>query len=1156
MWAFLKRSFVVLIGLALISLIVWFAGPLFQFASWVPLQSERSRLIAIAAIVLLWLGVRLVRRLRAFRASDMLLQAVARPAPAAAEAPSPEVTRLREQFDEAVATLKQGRRDGHSLYDLPWYVIIGAPGAGKTTALLNSGLRFPLEQRSGRRGPLKGVGGTRNCDWWFAEEAVMLDTAGRYTTQDSDAASDAEGWREFLALLVKHRRRRPLNGVILAVSVTNLMGGEHDREREEYIDAARRRLNELNRELQMELPVYVMVTKCDLVAGFTEYFDDLSLEQRAQVWGMTFPYAETVAGTAVQRFGSEFDLLMARLNARLFARLDAERDLRRRTALFGFPQQMEALREALGEFLDAVFGASRLERPVLLRGVYFTSGTQEGTPVDRLMGAIGRRFGVSADAVAPPSGRGKAYFVQRLISQVMLGESGLAGTNRAMAVRHVARQLALYAALALVAAAGVAVWSWSAARNRAYLDDVGAAVQKLNRIPAAPSNASLATLLPRLDAVRGVVDAAERYKDGAPWGMRWGLYQGTGLGETAHDAYLRELDGALLPRVASRIRERLVESRSEPEALYEYLKAYMMLGTQERLDRDYLKEFAEYEWRSIDAAGGGAGASLSKHFQALLEDSPTIRAVPLDAALVTQAQNVIRSVSIPQLIYRRLQRRFSGDQARVIRLDLAAGVGVEKVLRRMSGTNLSEPLTALYTKSVFTEATGTALASLVAEFSADAWVWGDAGLFSADPVRLRAQVIDLYERDYVKHWDEVLGDLELKRFEQGEMSDAMTLLAGQGSPLKAVLQTITDQTRLAETPAAADAPAASGGTIAAAGKAISDRLSKIAKPIADATGLSATTPGAYVTAHFQPLHRFMQGEPGSAPVDQLLSRLAALNKQLSAGISGGDALRDPEVRQAREELTTGAADAPPLVRALVSRVTDSTFDRLVDVAGRELQERWQAVVGECSGFLPNRYPFTRDATVDLPLADFGRLFGFGGTYDAFYRSVQGSIDTAQRPWAWRAGAPSAAADIPRQLDAAMKIRDLFFPPDGRRPSLDFDITTSDLTSRAQRFILQVDGSFLPYVRGPAVSGKLHWPGTVPMAIATFEDRGGPREVMSLKGPWAWFRMVDARGTSWTADTGVVLVFEGSGHSVRVAVEASSVRNPLIVREWQRFECGS
>ena len=236
----------------------------------------------------------------------MLTAVVAQPQPQAEKARTPaEVVKLRERFEEAVSALKQQRRSGHSLYDLPWYVIIGAPGSGKTTALLNSGLKFPLEQRVGK-GALRGVGGTRNCDWWFTDEAVFLDTAGRYTTQDSDATSDSVGWAEFLALLRKYRARRPLNGVIVTVSVQDLLMLDQAA-REAHVEAARNRLAELNRELNIQLPVYVMVTKCDLVDGFSEYFEDLTVEGRAQVWGVTFAYDQTLANespTVVSRRSS------------------------------------------------------------------------------------------------------------------------------------------------------------------------------------------------------------------------------------------------------------------------------------------------------------------------------------------------------------------------------------------------------------------------------------------------------------------------------------------------------------------------------------------------------------------------------------------------------------------------------------------------------------------------------------------------------------------------------------------------------------------------------------------------------------------------------------------------------------------------------------
>ena len=176
MFAFFKRrAFLVVVGLLLLALFVWFAGPYFSFAGYAPLGSVTARLIAIVLIVLAAIGYHVWKRFRANRAGNQLMAAVVRQSPG--EQPSADAVRLREQFENAVVTLKQKRRGGHSLYELPWYVIIGAPGSGKTTALVNSGLHFPLEQRTGR-GALRGVGGTRNCDWWFTDEAIFLDTAG------------------------------------------------------------------------------------------------------------------------------------------------------------------------------------------------------------------------------------------------------------------------------------------------------------------------------------------------------------------------------------------------------------------------------------------------------------------------------------------------------------------------------------------------------------------------------------------------------------------------------------------------------------------------------------------------------------------------------------------------------------------------------------------------------------------------------------------------------------------------------------------------------------------------------------------------------------------------------------------------------------------
>ena len=355
--------------------------------------------------------------LRRRRANDRMSTELAASADASApaDASAEEVAALRGRIQEAMTILKKTKLGGGKggrqyLYQLPWYLLIGPPGAGKTTALLNSGLRFPLADRLGNQA-VQGVGGTRNCDWWFTDEAVLIDTAGRFTTQDSDRAADSGAWSGFLSLLKRYRRRQPINGVVIAISLSDLMTlSEPDRRAQ--ATAVRQRLRELDEQLGIRFPIYVMFTKGDLVAGFVEFFDDLGKQEREQVWGHTFPIEESQGdGNVVESFAREFDALVTRLNERLVERLHQEQDFQRRSMIFGFPQQIASLREPLYDFLREIFQPTRFESRPLLRGFYFASGTQEGNPIDRIMGAMASAFGIGRQAVTGFSGSGRSYFL-------------------------------------------------------------------------------------------------------------------------------------------------------------------------------------------------------------------------------------------------------------------------------------------------------------------------------------------------------------------------------------------------------------------------------------------------------------------------------------------------------------------------------------------------------------------------------------------------------------------------------------------------------------------------------------------------------------------------------------------------------------------------
>jgi type VI secretion system protein ImpL len=1156
MFAFLKRrGFLLVVGFLLVAAFIWLAGPYFAFADYRPLETELARLIAIGVVAVLWFASVVLKKIRAFRASDKLVAAVVKQSKAE-ERPSADALQLRERFEEAAATLKQKRRGGHSLYELPWYVIIGAPGSGKTTALVNSGLHFPLEQRSGR-GALRGVGGTRNCDWWFTDEAVLLDTAGRFTTQDSDAGADSAGWLEFLSLLKKYRTRRPINGVILTVSAQDLMT-QHAESRETYVAAARRRLNELNRELHIQLPVYVMVTKCDLVAGFTEYFDDLTQEGRAQVWGMTFPYEQTVKGEAPRVYPLEFDELIGRLNARLFARLEEDRDAGRGTRMFGFPQQMAALRELLGQFVTDVFASTRFDQQqVLLRGIYFTSGTQEGTPIDRLLGAIGRRFAVAPDAVVSSGGRGKAYFIERFLKDVLLAESGLAGVNRRFEVRKAAAQLGAYAAMALFAIVAVLVLSFSYVRNRDYVAQVAADVNRLAQVPPIGAAAALESILPRLDAVRAVSDSANRYADRAPWAMRWGLFQGSSLGNAARDAYMRELDGALLPQVAARIRERLVDYVPEPEKLYEYLKAYLMLGEPEHLNKEQLKFIADLEWKSLDSADTEAGAALSQHFGNLLQYEDRLRPIELDQSLVAQARSTIRQASIGGLIYRQVRLGYASDTSRALRLDVAAGIGADRVLRRKSGLPLSQPVISLYTKPVFNEITSRGTNDLVKQIASDQWVWGEGGAPRVGSTAIAAEFTDLYERDYIAFWDGIVKDIQpVSMGSLGNTKEALAILSGPTSPLRGLLKTIDEQTYLVKPPD----PAAKPGIVST--------IDNVFNRGKQAVGLSTVPPGTKVTAHFADIHRLVSADQGAAPIDSVIDKLKQVQKQLEpvGPTVGGTNPADPtainNVGELVNELKREATALPPSIAAIVNEVADRTAVTIRRSVGGTIDTRYRTdVVNACREVVQDRYPFVPTSTTDVPLADFGRVFGYGGVFDRFFKNeIEPLVDTSRAPWTWRTDQSGVSVGTStfmlRQFESAQRIRDMFFRPGGQEAEVRFRVTPTELDADATRFLLEVDGQNFEYRHGPERSAPASWPGqSAGPAAVTFEMRAGGRPNAAFQGAWAWFRLLDNARLSRETEVRYDVTFAKDGHEAQVRLDAASIRNPFNDKDTLRqFRC--
>lgn len=1146
MIAFLKRPVVLIaIGLVLAAVVIWFVGPMIPLFGYV-LASPIIRFELWLAIVLGVVGWHLYKRARASAAGDQLMGEMVEQA----KRRGSEAAELQRTFEEAVTFLKQNRRKGGSVYDLPWYAIIGAPGAGKTTALVNSGLQFPMEKKGGRR-PVKGVGGTRNCDWFFTQEAVLLDTAGRYTTQNTNEESDSSAWTEFLTLLKKYRRRRPLNGVLLALSVRNIVEFSA-RELDDYVSAARQRLDELSTQLGIQLPVYVLVTQCDLVPGFNEYFSDLSRDGRSQVWGVTFPFDRSLKGDAAELFPEELDALFTRLNERLYARLDAEQDPARRTKVFAFPQEMSALREPMCDFIATVFGSTRFEKKVLLRGVYLTSATQHGTSFEQLAAALAQHLSLPKADIGP--GTGKAYFIERLLKDVILAESGLAGTNFRFELRKAAAQTGVYAAIVALAAVSVIGLGWSYARNRALIGDVAAEASALTTAPP-PTIGSLETMLQRPEVMRRVVDTASRHQGDVPWAMRFGLYQGHELTDMASDTYRGDLQDALLPWLFERIERRLSDLGSESDLLYAYLKAYLMLTSEvAHQDPQHLTAIAVDEFHQQLSGDPGAAAALAKHAQWLFQQRPKVDRY--DAKLVARARASVPPAAIPRLVYNEVRLSYAGEPE----VNLDAIAGLDQVFRRRSGLPITTPVPGFFTPDAFFHAVGTGIDEAVARFRKDQWVWGE-GAPPAEPASTTRLVRERYETEYIAAWQALLDDVEMVPVSGREQTAALlTTLGGDRSPLRGLLQLVADNTNLE--PPTADGRGGLTDAATAAARGAANRATRgLAGRLAGAGGAqSGAIAGAKVKAHFAKVHEVVQGQQGQAPIDNMLKLLGQLGDVVSrsdpgraGGISAGDA--SAQISNLQQQIGQGAAALPPLAAGAATAASSAAVEAVGGAMTNELGTLYRQKLGpDCAIAVNGNYPFVPASLADAPAGSVAGVFGEGGGFDQFFNLHLSKAVDPTDPTRWLTDASGRAITGPPgmlpRFKAAKEVKEVLFPP-GSGGTLAFTLTPSSFDRTVNQVIVQVDAQTLTLRRDQQLPARITWsPMTSTFASLTVEG-AAPIEA---RGSWALLRLFD-RARVEGSGSRAMLTFNAGGREVRLQLDAAYGKNPITSKNLLRFQCG-
>ena len=1016
----------------------------------------------LMALASAWGAVWWIRRRKANQAALQLegaLDAQSKRAIAAApdRALQTELAAVRHRMNEAVRTIKSSKlgqvAGSAALYQLPWYAVIGNPAAGKSSAVVRSGLNFPFTDEN--QPVLRGIGGTRNCDWFFTTEGILLDTAGRYSVHEEDR----DEWLGFLDLLKRYRSKAPLNGVIIAASVAELSG-----HRPEFAiglaKQLRQRVQELTERLEIFAPVYVMFTKADLIPGFVEFFEDRDPAERERVWGATLPYQTSGHADVVDAFDRHFDELNDGLKEASVARMSLHRGEQLPPGVLTFPLEFSALKPQLRTFIATLFEENPFQFRPVFRGFYFTSALQEGhSSSGPASQRVAHRFSLNASmpsattaAVVAPDG----FFLRDLFSKVIFADSGLVQQYASPAKLRL-RQAAFLGG-ALVFGLLLAGWTWSYHGNQQLVADIRADLDQAVKLQE--GRVDLQSRLEALEILQDRVAQLQKYRTDRPWGLRFGMYQGQTIEAKLRKAYLSGLENVMLKPTGATIATYLAEVNANADKLqplvrsandrvltppapptdaapavyvaasstdvgdaYNALKTYIMLSDHERAEASHLGDQMTRFWRSWLEANRGSMPreqliQSAEHIlsfaltQVSADDFPVIQ-INL-ATLDTTRENlrrVVKGMPARERVYAEIKARAATR---------FPPFTINRVIDEADRSLLagSYAISGAFTREAWEGFVDEAInEAATKETKADDWVLktatNDDLTLEGSPQQIRKVLVQLYKAEYVLEWQKFMQGVSVKEF--GSFDAAVKGMDRLGdpviSPVGKLIQALYDQTSW-------DNPSLLNEGLATGQKGFTDwfkqtilRMAPASVPVnVDISTGELAVPMGPIGKEFSGLGRIMVArDNGPNLLRGYLGALSKVRTKFNQMKNQGDT--GPSSRQLMQQTLDGTSElsealklvdeqllatqtdaAKNTLRPILVRPLMQAFAVIVPPAEGEINRVWVAQVhGPFQQNLAGKYPFAATSRVEATPAEIAKVFGPEGSIAKFSEQSLASL---------------------------------------------------------------------------------------------------------------------------------------------------------------------
>ncbi len=1007
------------------------------------------RLIVGGALLVLGLGLAwLVGRIEKRRQADRIEQSLVLEAAAGGPDDKSRKRLAREEMAAAIARLKASRlADGRSGRDalsiLPWYLVIGAPESGRSAMIAHSGLPFPAGAADDPAAA-RTIGS--NCCWWFSNQAVLLEVDGRFAV-DPGSATDGD-WEIFLNMLRKQQRDPALNGLVVTVAADDLVSRDETWLRERA-GLLRRRLDRIAGGLDLLCPVYLVVTRSDLINGFQEFFGDLQGSARDQVWGATFSAKLMTNPMPGDLFAQEFDLLLRALDRRRLPRLiRTEQDQPTQQQAYLFPLELYKLRDKLRAFGETLFAPSAYAHQPLWRGFYFAAaGGGAERPAETVLADMSQVIGLPGYAgyTPPPpvpAGAREPRFLRTLFLNVLIPDQNLARpTARALRRRYSWRLIARTAAVLLLPAL-LAVGTISLVRNLQLVRDsrtLADGAQGLKPDTLEPQ--AVARALHALEPLHSRLVQLEAWQTRRPLTLDMGLYRGERIGRALRRVYFDRLREVLLLPSHVRLQARLVrEIPRDQESFDRYFRGYQvyrMLTKPEDGDPELIAGELRALWFGQTEVPDGTvrqlqrlGEHVAYAWRHPLDLREAAQHLPLpDEALNRTARGYILKFWDSGLVYRGLIKDVN-----------AAGPSFSRdskpAYRNLLAQTSDGRADSLLVPHAFTnEGWQLVLAGIAESEQRLKSNWLLQETFAEEKLDIRSDLLKEYLRDHRTHWVSFLGSVQLAP--PASVNEAYRRL-DEWAPRTSVLFRFLEDAH---------------GALSLRG---------------DLRGLDPADVQAIQTAaaEYHAVQQFFQvqgsgdqaREPAAAYAEQLgklvtfLYQLEQEDDTLAAAVAQA---REIFKRQGRGSSPLEGAwkEIPRLIvpggdkrcdlalEAFLRRPVSLVWQACLRATERHLDEQWERAVWSVYRDQLSGFPLLRQASNDIVLQDFADFFRGDGTLDSFVKTqLDGFVSADWRPQSALDGALGLRTEATRAFADGDRMRRVLFHGGAAEPEVDFRLT--------------------------------------------------------------------------------------------------------------------